>query len=278
MTLAAGGASSEEHGATIESGHAAYRYAIECWVARREVWSAKTPRKGAWVLSSDPTSCLAQTLVRRRAILRQCLALAGVLVGCAAWRLSPLGEPEPYTGLVLLIGSVVLVVDLWIGWVERVHATEYADELIVSGFTCGSVRTPIERAVSHRMVSVAKPRARHRLARDLRWRLRLADGTLGSSPGYVRASVLPPLVWYEREVLLAEYRRVWQMADRIDRAPAVDPRALVLLWSVVSAPPSLDRAVGREAGDELRRRLQAAAAILDSGSSDPPLRQSANVV
>jgi hypothetical protein len=217
------------------------------------------------VLSSDPTSCLAQTLVRRRAIVRQSIALAGVLVGCAAWRLSPLGEPEPYTGLVLLIGSAVLVVDLWIGWVERVHAIAYADELILSGFTCRSLRTPIERAVSQRMVSVAKPRARHRLARDLRWRLRLADRTLGSSPGYVRASVLPPLVWYEREVLLAEYRRVWAMADRIDRTP-VDPRALVLLWSVVSTPPSLHHADGRAAGDELRRRLQAAAAILDGDS------------
>lgn len=229
------------------------------------------------MLSSDPTSCLAQTLARRRAILRQCLALAGALVGCAAWRLSPLGEPEPYTGLVLLIGSAVLVVDLWIGWVERTHATEYADELILSGFTCRTARTPIERAVEHRMVWVAKPRARHRLARDLRWRLRLADGTLGNSPGYVRASVLPPLVWYEREVLMAEYRRLWEMADQIDRTP-VDPRALVLLWSVVSTPPSLDRSDGREAGDELRRRLQAAAAILDSDGGDPPSPRSANVV
>jgi hypothetical protein len=65
------------------------------------------------------------------------------------------------------------------------------------------------------------------------------------------------------------------MADRIDRTP-VDPRALVLLWSVVSTPPSLDRADGREAGDELRRRLRAAAAMLDD-SGDPPPR-AANVV
>jgi hypothetical protein len=203
--------------------------------------------------------------------------LAGALVGCAAWRVSPLGEPEPYTGLVLLLGSAVLVVHLWIGWVERVHTIAYADELILSGFTSASARTPIERAVSHRMLWVGKPRARHRLARNLRWRLRLADGTLGSSPGYVRASVLPPLVWYEREVLLAEYRHVREMADQIDQTP-VDPRALVLLWSVVSAPPSLDHSVGREAGDELRRRLRAAAAILASDSGDPPPRRSVNVV
>jgi hypothetical protein len=209
--------------------------------------------------------------------MRQCLALAGVLVGCAAWRLSPLGEPEPYTGLVLLIGSAVLVVDFWIGRVERVRATTYADELILSGFTSQSVRTPIERAVSHRMVWVAKPRARRRLARDLRWRLRLADGSLNGSPGYVRASVLPPLVAYEQQALLAEYQRVWKMADQIDRSP-VDPRALVLLWSVVTTPPSLDRSGGRDAGEELRRRLQAASAILDGEGRDPPTRQAANVV
>lgn len=221
------------------------------------------------MLSSDATSCLARTLVRRRVILRQSVALAGVLVGCAAWRLSPLGEPEPYTGFVLLIGSAVLVVDFWIGWVERIHATAYADELILSGFTCPAARTPIERAVSHRMVWVERPRSRHRLARDLRWRLRLADGSLSGSPGYLRASVLPPLVAYERQALLAEYVPVREMADRIDRAPA-DPRALVLLWSVVSAPPSLDRSAGREAGEELRRRLQAAAAILDGEGGDVP--------
>lgn len=221
------------------------------------------------MLSSDPTSCLAQSLVKRRVILRQCVALAGVLAGCAAWRLSPLGEPEPYTGCVLLIGSAVLIVDFGIGWVERARATAYADELILSGFVCRSARTPIERAVSDRVVWVEKPRARRRLARDLRWRLRLADGTLRASPGYMRASVLPPLVAYERQALLAEYRRVRDMADRIDRAPA-DPRALVLLWSVVSTPPSLETAVASDAGDELRRRLRSAAAILDLPESVAP--------
>ncbi len=204
-------------------------------------------------------------------ILRQCVALAGVLAGCAAWRLSPLGEPEPYTGLVLLIGSAVLIVDLAMSRVERARTTTYADELILSGFTYRSARTPVERAVSHRLVWVAKPRARHRLARNLRWRLRFVDGSLAPSPGYLRASVLPPLVAYERQALMAEYGRVRAMADRIDRAP-VDPRALVLLWSVVSAPPSLDQSVGREAGEELRRRLRAAAAILDLDDGDQASR------
>ena len=202
------------------------------------------------MLSSDPTSCLAQALFRRRVILRQCVALAGVLVGFAAWRLSPLGEPEPYTGFVLVIGSAALIVDLAMERFERARATAYADELILSGFTFQSARTPIEQAVSHRLDWVVKPGARHRLSRELRWRLRLADGSLAGSPGYLRASVLPPLVAYERQALLAEYGRVREMADRIDRAPA-DPRALVLLWSVVSAPPSLDTPVGREAGEEL---------------------------
>lgn len=228
------------------------------------------------MLSSDPTSCLAQALFRRRVILRQCVALAGVLVGFAAWRLSPLGEPEPYTGFVLVIGSAALIVDLAMERFERARATAYADELILSGYTFQSARTPIEQAVSHRLDWVVKPGARHRLSRELRWRLRLADGSLGGSPGYLRASVLPPLVAYERQALLAEYGRVREMADRIDRAPA-DPRALVLLWSVVSAPPSLDTPVGREAGEELRRRLRSAAAILElpeDAPATPPSRRS----
>jgi hypothetical protein len=211
---------------------------------------------------SDSTLGLAHVLASRRAIGRQCLALAALLAGCLVWRLSPLGEPEPYVGLVLLVGGAILAVDLGLDRLERDRETRHADALIVAGFICEAARTPVEQAIRRRLEWVERPRSRHRLARALRWRLRIADGTVTPSPGYVRAAVLPPLVAYERQALLAEHAAVWAMADRVDRGPA-DPRALVLLWSVISTPPSLGAAEGRDAGRELRRRLHAAQALLE---------------
>ena len=213
----------------------------------------------------DPSSCLADALERWRVVLRQGTALGAALAACAVWRLSPMDEPEPFVGLVLLLGPCVLLLDLTLGWAARRRATASADELILSGFSCCSTRTPIERAIIRRMCWLERPRTRHRLAEHLRWRLRLADGSYGLSPGYMRASVLPPLAAYERQALLANYPLVRTIADRLERGPA-DPRALVLLWSVVATPPSLDEARGRAAGEELARRLRAAQAIISPGA------------
>ena len=194
--------------------------------------------------------------------MRQCVALGAVLAGCVVWWLSPLEEPEPLVGWVLLVGGVVLLVDLGLGAVEHARATAHADELILAGFTRLSGRTPIGRAVAHRLCWVQRPRARHRLANDLRRRLRLADGSLHPSRGYMRATVLRPLAACERRALLDEYPLVSSLADRVERAP-VDPRALVLLWSVVSAPPFCSATSECEAGDELRRRLHEARGHID---------------
>jgi hypothetical protein len=220
-------------------------------------------------MQSDSTLGLAHVLATRRAIGRQCVALVGLLAGCAAWRLSPLGEPEPYVGLVLAVGGVILAVALVLDQLERDREASYADELIVTGFSSTVARTPVEQAVRRRVEWVERPRSRRRLANALRWRLRAADGTLPPSPGYMRAAVLPPLVAYERQALLTEHAAVRSMADLVARGPA-DPRALVLLWSVISAPPSLDAVDGRDAGEELRRRLRAAQAIME-GTGPPGL-------
>ncbi len=223
----------------------------------------RTPNgEGCRVLSSDATSCLAQALARGRVIVRQCVALGAVLAGCAVWWLSPLDEPEPFVGWVLLVGGVVLLVDLGLGGFEHARATAHADELILAGFTRLSGRTPIERAVAHRLCWVQRPRSRHRLANDLRRRLRLADGSLHPSRGYMRATVLRPLAAYERRALLDEYPLVSCLADRVERAP-VDPRALVLLWSVVSATSSYSATSAREAGEELGRRLHGACVLIE---------------
>ena len=93
----------------------------------------RTTQEGCGVFSSDSTSCLAQALARSRVIGRQCVALGGVLAGCAVWWLSPLEEPEPFVGLVLLVGGAVLLVDLGLSGFERARATAHVDELIVAG-------------------------------------------------------------------------------------------------------------------------------------------------
>jgi hypothetical protein len=69
-------------------------------------------------------------------------------------------------------------------------------------------------------------------------------------------------------VLLEELPLVNRLADRIE-ADRADPMALVLLWSVVSAPPSLQSPGSPEAGEELRRRLEAASRILGASASAP---------
>lgn len=213
------------------------------------------------MVSLDPTSCLADALDRGRAIVRQSAALGGTLAVCALWRASPLREPEPLVGLLLVLGSGALLVDLAFGWAAHRGASASADELILLGFRCRSTRTPVERAIARRMDWLGRSRSRRRLAQHLRWRLGLAEGSLGLSPGYMWTTVLPPLAPYERQALLAEYPLVREMADDLERGPA-DQRALVLLWSVVTSPPSLDRATGRAAGEELRCRLRAAHAML----------------
>jgi hypothetical protein len=183
----------------------------------------------------NPTSRLAAALERSRTIVRQVIALGATLGVCGALRLSPLGEPEPFVELLLAAGAGVLSVELGLAWRARRCASACADEIILSGCT-GGTRTPVERAVARRTRWLERPRTRRRLAEHLRWRLRLAEGSLGMSPGYVRASVHPPLAAYERRAMLANYTLVREMADRLERAPA-DPRALVLLWSVVETPP-----------------------------------------
>src|SRR6185437_3692230 len=138
---------------------------------------------------------------------------------CSAWILSVPQAPEPFAWLLLGVAACALVLELALTVAARRRAAACADELILTGFACESTRTPVERAIARRAAWLERPRTRHRLAEHLRWRLQLANYTL-----------------------------IREMADRLDRGPA-DPRALVLLWSVVSAPP-LDRsAVGPAAGE-----------------------------
>jgi len=179
--------------------------------------------------------------------------------------------PEPFAWLLLGVAACALVLELALTVAARRRAAACADELILTGFACESTRTPVERAIARRAAWLERPRTRHRLAEHLRWRLQLAEGSLGVSPGYMRASVHPPLARYERRVLLANYTLIREMADRLDRGPA-DPRALVLLWSVVSAPP-LDRsAVGRAAGEELSARIRLARRIVGRDVETPGAR------
>lgn len=233
---------------------------------RREVWSALRHLVRLVVtVRDDPTFRLGRALADQRAVVDQVIALAVFLGGCAMWRFSPLHEPEPFTGAVIAVGGTVLGVVLLFGWSKHDETIICVDDVILSGClaTTTAGETPVQRAVAHRVESIETPRARRRLAGDLRWRLKLADGTARPSPGYMRASVLPPLSPSERRVLIEERPLVLSMISRVERAP-VNPRALVILWRVVTTPPRLDGEGGRLAGEELRRRLQAASALVDN--------------
>lgn len=218
--------------------------------------------------SFDTTRSLASALDGARTFGRQAAGLLALVLACSAWILSPAHTPEPFAGLLLGVAACALLIELALTLAARRRAAACADELILSGFAFESTRTPVERAIARRAAWLERPRTRHRLAEHLRWRLRLAEGSLGLSPGYMRASVHPPLARYERTALLANCTLIREMADRLDRGPA-DPRALVLLWSVVSAPPSLDRGAGRAAGEELSSRIRLARRIVGRDGETP---------
>ena len=99
-----------------------------------------------------------------------------------------------------------------------------------------TVSEPLSPVLSRsRISSIESQRARHRLAQDIRWRLRLATGTARPSPGYIRACAFPPLGTAGRRVFLEEQPHLIEMADRIER-PNVDPRALVILRRALTTP------------------------------------------
>jgi hypothetical protein len=211
----------------------------------------------------DPAFRLCRALADKRAVVEQAMALAVFLGGCAMWWLSPLHEPEPFVGIVIVVGALVLAVVLMVAWSKREDATMRTDDLILSGFSTEADDTAIQRAVSHRLTAIETPRSRRRLATDLRWRLKLADGIVRPSAGYMRASVLPPLCPSERRVLLEEKALLLAMINRLEEAP-VDPQALVILWRVVTTPPALDSRGDRLAGEELQRRLYSASKLMAS--------------
>jgi hypothetical protein len=217
-------------------------------------------------MHSDPTRNLIEALTAQRVIVRQLVALAAFLGACAAWRLLPMDAPEPFVGAVLLVGCLAMAFAAALAWAKHEDARSWTDDLILSGYVPRGRRSPIERAVARRRDWVARPRARRRLAGSLRWRLRLAQGRSRPSLGYVRASGFPTLARSERRVLLEELPLVNRLADRVE-ADRADPAALVLLWSVISDPPSHDADAGPEAGEELRRRLRAASRLLGAGLS-----------
>jgi hypothetical protein len=217
-------------------------------------------------MHSDPTRNLIEALTAQRVVVRQLVALGAFLGACAAWRLLPMDAPEPFVGVVLLVGGLAMAFAAALAWAKHEDARSWTDDLIVSGYVPRGRGSPIERAVARRRTWVAGPRARRRLAGSLRWRLRLAQGRSRPSLGYVRASGFPTLARSECRALLEELPLVNRLADRIE-ADHADPTALVLLWSVISSPPSQEAGAGPEAGDELRRRLLAASRIIGERST-----------
>ena len=208
----------------------------------------------------DPTSGLVSALEAQRRVRRQIASLIALVVACATWWLAPINEPQPLTGIIIGVGALALVVEFLVEWSKRDAAGEYADDLILSGFLGTARRSRIERAVSRRIDWMEESRSRKRLASALRWRVRLAQGRVLPSPGLVRACAYPPL-GEQRGVYLEQAPLILGIAERIEHT-AVDPRALVVLWRIITTPPQA--ATGpNEHDDEVRRRFRVAASLLD---------------
>jgi hypothetical protein len=217
----------------------------------------------------DPTSGLARKLETQRAMRRQLAALALFVTACVAWRIAPLHEPEPIVAIVAGIGSLLLLLGEGIAARhQRDGAIECADDLILSGYLGQGGSTPIDRAVSSRVERIESQRARRRLAEDLRWRVRLAEGACRPSPGLIRASAYPPLGRH-RGVYLNQAPLILGLAADIEVHP-VDPRALVILQRIVCLPPAEHDRDARAREEELRVDLHAATTLLDhaNGRSD----------
>jgi hypothetical protein len=199
-------------------------------------------------------------------LVGQTVALGALVAVCAVARLSPYHEPEPITGVLILLATLVLAAELAWAWATHSDVTFFTDELILEGLTGDCQRGPIDRALSDRIAWIENPRARHRLANDLRWRLRLADGTTRLAPGYVRASAFPPLGTIARQVFLEEEPAILEAVHLIDNSP-VDPRALVMLWRVVTGPPPPEPPIGgrlpgeADPAEELRECLRRACVL-----------------
>jgi hypothetical protein len=209
----------------------------------------------------DPTSGLARKLETQRAMQRQLAALALFVAACLAWRVAPVHEPEPIVAIVAGIGSLLLMGEGIAARHQRDGAVACADDLILSGFWGQVGSTPIDRAVCSRVERIESQRARRRLAEDLRWRVRLAEGACRPSPGLIRASAFPPL-GRQRGVYLNQAPMILGLAAEIESHP-VDPRALVILHRIVCLPPAQQDRDARAQEDELRADLRAAATLLD---------------
>jgi hypothetical protein len=209
----------------------------------------------------DPTSDLARKLETQRSMRRQLAALAVFVAACVAWGIAPLHEPEPIVAIVAGIGSLLLLGEGIAARHQRDGAMDCADDLILSGFLGKAGTTPIDRAVSSRVERIQRQRARRRLAEDLRWRVRLAEGACRPSPGLIRASAYPPL-GRQRPVYLNQASLILDLAAEVESHP-VDPRALVILHRIVCLPPAEHDRDAQAREDELRADLRVAAALLD---------------
>jgi hypothetical protein len=215
----------------------------------------------------DSTSRLARGLADQRAIVQRAVAVSLFLGACALWRLSPIHEPEPFTSIAILISILTLGLVAAFGLTIHDAVTRCVDDLILLGYSGDSRRTPIERAVSARLSTIESVQSRRRLAQHLRWRLRLVNGTALPSPGYTRASITPPLGFSQRYVLRDEQHLVTKLANRIEQAP-VDPRALIILWTIITTPPPVEAASPGHAAELLRQRIHAADILASTCEAD----------
>jgi hypothetical protein len=215
-------------------------------------------------VAADAVQRLDGALAGERRQARQALALGALIAVLIVVRLAALRDP--LMSVVVLVAAAALVVEL--AWTRMNHGDVafFADELILAGRDGEGRQTPVDNAVAARIASIAAPRSRHRLAEDLRRRVRLATAPMRPVPGDARRYQIPPIGVAERQVFLDEGSLALEVADRIEQAPT-DPRALVILQRLVANPPTLSSGSERSSPEELRDALRWAGSLIETADN-----------
>jgi hypothetical protein len=181
-------------------------------------------------------------------IARRHRAALALLAACALLvRVAPMRDPKPFVvGLIALSGlavAVETVIAFWAG--DRRDAR--ADELIAAGFVVSGRADQVSRAVAERIHALESPRARRRLAGDLRWHVGLERDLVCT-----RSTRVPAVRGFAPNADLIE-----RVASAVERGPC-DPRVLVRLNELLITPYP-----GTGGSEGVRDTLERICALID---------------
>jgi hypothetical protein len=202
---------------------------------------------GDTACTSWPGADLVAARSLERIACRHRAALA-LLAACALLvRVAPVHDPKPFVvGLIALSGLAVAIETVIASW-ARDRRDARADELIAAGFVVSGRADQVSRAVAERIDALESPRARKRLAGDLRWHVGLERDLVCT-----RSTRVPAVRGFAPNAELIE-----RVACAVERGPC-DPRVLVRLNELLITPSP-----GHTGSEGVRGTLEEIWALVD---------------